>query len=536
MKKHISKIIFFVIVIAYFIIYGFYGYNDEDDGFILALSWRVFNGEIPYKDFLLIRPPVSPLLHAIPLFIIPENFQVIFERFLFYIMVAVSSFFGSLSINRLFNLKKYEIDVFLLAAIGFVFSVSNFPPMPWHTIDGVFFASIGIFLLVGFSSSFSIVSGILMLFLSAMCKQSFFAMPIAGIIFVALVHKDWKKTILSILSLCIFVCATAFTFYELEALTNFVKFSKSSSNFKDLIKAGIFRYWNLNSIYFFVPIAYFLVLKKIHREVNYKKTFSYITLILLIFLSLFKSFYTKIIEKSDNMFFLRDDLSVILLVIGSLYIIYNYTLSKEWNGMIFMVLLSWSAGISWGYPDPKFFSVPLIFLFFLISKDLFNEEKIKRVAYFSLIIGIFVYFIAYQYPYHNPPRSKLNYELSEYFPKLGQIKVGQKCYEKYKDFYSLTKKYKENFKTLPGMPLSNYLTNTKSPMSYDWMLNEETANFSNYLISEMERKKVTVFMEKEPFFSITNNSSRSSSSVASFVLNNWIKIDSTDYFDIYISK
>ena len=193
-------VIFLLFVILYFLFYGRFGYDDADNGFTLAFSWRIFNGEIPYRDFILVRPPLSPLFHTLPLYIIPDNYQIIFERFLTYLLIALSSLFGALALDKAFRLTEINLNPYLLATIGFVFSAHHFPPMPWHTIDGVFFAAIGVYILACFTSLYSIVFGMLFLFLSALCKQPFYLLPFAGVIYVFLIHKNWKITITSIFS------------------------------------------------------------------------------------------------------------------------------------------------------------------------------------------------------------------------------------------------------------------------------------------------------------------------------------------------
>ena len=57
------------IFILYFFIYGGfwvrYGFDTDDGGFILALSKRIIDGELPYKDFIYIRPPLTIYIHAL---------------------------------------------------------------------------------------------------------------------------------------------------------------------------------------------------------------------------------------------------------------------------------------------------------------------------------------------------------------------------------------------------------------------------------------------------------------------------------------
>jgi hypothetical protein len=63
----------------------------------------------------------------------------------------------------------------------FLFSVHNFPPIPWHTVDGIAFSALGIFLIAGRNSVFSSVIGMVALVLGALTKQSFYPMPLMGL-------------------------------------------------------------------------------------------------------------------------------------------------------------------------------------------------------------------------------------------------------------------------------------------------------------------------------------------------------------------
>lgn len=49
--------------LAFFVLNAQHAYHPTDDGFILAYTWHVANGEIPYRDFLYVRTPLSPYLH-----------------------------------------------------------------------------------------------------------------------------------------------------------------------------------------------------------------------------------------------------------------------------------------------------------------------------------------------------------------------------------------------------------------------------------------------------------------------------------------
>jgi hypothetical protein len=87
------------------------------------------------------------------------------------------------------------------------------------------------------------------------------------------------------------------------------------------------------------------------------------------------------------------------------------------------------------------------------------------------------------------------------------------------------------------MPLANYLTNTKSPLTIDWVFNAEVNNDNTDVLNILSTKRTFIFMEKEPqLIKISNIPEKFHSSLSYFITLNWAKIDSTKYFDVYKIK
>ena len=63
------------LALALFLLNGWNAYHPTDDGFILAYSWRVGHGEVPYRDFLYVRMPLTPYLHSLAL-LLPDGWQI----------------------------------------------------------------------------------------------------------------------------------------------------------------------------------------------------------------------------------------------------------------------------------------------------------------------------------------------------------------------------------------------------------------------------------------------------------------------------
>lgn len=537
LNKHKFSLVFISFIFLYFFLYAPIGYDDADNGYTLGLSWRILNGEISYRDFILVRPPLSPFFHALPLYFINDNYQIIFDRFLFYLLIAASSLFATFSISKLFDFKNLNLNPYLLATVGFVFSVHNFPPMAWHTVDGVFFASIGIFILVNYYSLPCISFGIIFLFLSALCKQPYYMMPFAGILYIIIIYKNWVKTIIALITFLF--CSVLFflVLNKFGILKNFAILTSGSTSLRDLFMIGFVNYFKINILYLLIPFALWIV-ARIFQNNKYKVyrlsviPYFFISISLFLPLSIFLlSVFIK--NDPDNIYF-NDIVANMLFCSTITYFLLSTTIEKNRITLIFLTILSWCSSISWGHQSPSFFSVPLIFGFLMISIKYFDVKNISRLVTYMLVLGTITYYCAMQKPYGNPVKKNITYSLSDIFPKLNNILVSKETYEKYHEFSILVKKYGINFKTLPGMPLSNYLTNTKSPINIDWVFNAETGTYNNQIISILQQKKTIIFLEKKPLFiSVTNSTDKYNSLVTYYIKTNWKKIDSTNYFDIY---
>ena len=115
------RLICLILPIFYFLAFGLFGFSDTDQGFIQALSWRVINGEIPYLDFIYVRPPLSIYIHTLPFLIFPDHLVILAERFLFYLFMALSVFWTTRSLDLHFEFKEIGISVELFCCIGICF-------------------------------------------------------------------------------------------------------------------------------------------------------------------------------------------------------------------------------------------------------------------------------------------------------------------------------------------------------------------------------------------------------------------------------
>ena len=112
-----------------------YGFNPTDDGFVLAQSWRILQGEIPHLDFTSPRPLGSAFLHLpevlVPYGMIAVSRLVVVLQYL-WIAIATVDFAAS---------RRWcptPLQRFCLIALAFLLNLGLWPVMPWHTVDGIF--------------------------------------------------------------------------------------------------------------------------------------------------------------------------------------------------------------------------------------------------------------------------------------------------------------------------------------------------------------------------------------------------------------
>ena len=96
--------------IIYLLLFGRFGLEDSDSGFIVGLGWRVFNGEIPYKDFYFVRPIISVLISSLKISILPEFGQVLSMRLLNYYQLLFQVYLTIIAIEKFYDFSALKIN------------------------------------------------------------------------------------------------------------------------------------------------------------------------------------------------------------------------------------------------------------------------------------------------------------------------------------------------------------------------------------------------------------------------------------------
>jgi len=166
-----------VAVIAH-TIFSWMGFNPTDDGFILAYSRRLLEGEVPYRDFISIHTIGSPLLH-LPVVLFGGDYTFWISRFFVWLELALAAWAWTGVCVHVIAPKMGQLPKLAYAGIGFLFSSHYFPVMAWNTIDGLMFVSLGLMICTSESKNHRDL-GYLVIGLAYLCKQNFLPMaPLA---------------------------------------------------------------------------------------------------------------------------------------------------------------------------------------------------------------------------------------------------------------------------------------------------------------------------------------------------------------------
>lgn len=552
--RRLKALIPVLIATGYFLIFGRYGFSDTDDGFITGFVWRVFNGATPYKDFIYVRPPVTLYFHLFFMHLFPLNTYILAERALCCLTILAYSFISAVTLSRIFpedrNLRDYR---WVYTSLFFVFSAHNFAPFfAWHTIDGVLFAAFGAYFLLrdGKHPVACDALAAILLMASALSKQSFYLLPVAGLAYLLVARRGiWNFVVY--LAACISSAALlVWWLFRVHAWHEFLQQTSGATHLHDLLHAGINVYYFYGASFlgscilvygFFFATA--SLLPDVHtwweRHNGWIMTGSFLTTFAIIELRLIAQSF----RHSEGNWILQTTLgySQAFMLISLLFLVAEYKRSPlRAASFSFLLLIAWSASISWGYTAPLFYSAPLLYgsIGFAASRA-GDQPPRHNLAKLSLATGIAVFSLCNLFPYNNIDlRWHDNIGLSSLSPRLYGIKSGTRTAAKLSEFIELQHKYGSAFITLPAFTTSHFLTGTANPTRFDWAFNVETAFRSEELVSELSKKDVYALVDSREIAelnAVRDADRKFLSDASAKVVSSWTLIESREWYRVYAS-
>jgi len=518
--KNPFKYLYFFLLIFYIGMYVPYGLEDGDMGSIFGISWSMYNGYFPFKDFVYIKPPASPYFHSLFLYI-TEEYAYLINRAFYYVQVFMYSLLAAKLLFKVFKISSKNL-VYFIAILGALVSIHNYPPMPWNTVDGVFFATIGLYFLFSEKKKIlSIITAAFFISISVLCKQSFFFLPVFLFLYL-LIFKEYRKLIYFIISGIFFALVFILILYLNNSWQPFFDQIFSFTPSSSLVDSGIKSYYlalKFNIIAIIIITTLFFILRKLFPG---NPTYLFLNLTIAgIFIYYFLG--------EDSFYTVKSGLLQILFVVTAFFALLNFKKQKEYLFLLLLLSLSWCASISNGFKTPIHFSTPIVFGLFLLCYNFRDIKFSKKLGVFTVLLFTVTFYIGYQNIYMDSNRNKLTYNMGEVFPKLKFIKSDKETYEKYKELKTLSSKY-DNFTILPSVTLGHYLTNTLNPIGVDWVFNHHLSNQLPAYIDKLNNKNITVFLEN---FEGHINNYEETSDLTMYVKEHWKMVEKSDYFRVY---
>lgn len=503
--------LFFVVLLLYGLLYAPFGINETDGGFLTGLGWQVLCGKTLYQDILYVRPPLPVWLRALELTLLPETWSVLGERWIFYFKLALYSWLAA----DLLAKGSYR---WMLATTGFIVSVHGYPACAWHTVDGILFSVLALWLYAARTDFKRLLflraalAGIS--FCAAMlCKQSFYPLVVIFPALMLLWDHPRKAGRIFWFSVSALLCTVLFFsyLYQNSLLQDYLQMTGASASGGQALQHGLLDYLHIKpglallSVLLLAPVAWWF-LKRSNTDAAFT-TWNLWTALLL------GAYVLEVWRREE--FTAPYTQARLLFLVG---VAYAGWLALEWwkqqqkpaffkKGLpdpvillLALLAISWSAAISWGYSLPIFLATPWMFTTLEISRILQETWQSKSQAkgwYLAqILILLVVAWFNYEFVYRDGRRSEMTEHLGNFFPKLQGIYSTPETAALYRDLLDLNRKYGSDFAVLPAFPQAHFLTGTCSALPLDWLVQRETNGDNHLIINSLASKKPVLFIEK----------------------------------------
>ncbi len=490
------RLLFLGIVVGYCLLYAPFGVNETDGGFITGLAWQVLSGKMLYLDIVYVRPPLPIWLRALELQWLPEHLAVLGERSIFYVKIALYSWLGAAVLAR--GERRWW-----LAILGFVVSAHSYPPMAWHSVDGILFAVLAAYF-VHRKSNWALCLGGAFLLLALLCKQSFYPLLPLFILFLGLEKgRPWAR--LSWFSAGFLLCTALFFnyLYQNGSLGAFWQMTRGAASGGQAFQHGILDYFRISPELAIPSLLVLATLVIWNRNAKHPRRSLAIWLCWL--LALIGSFavmawirqvHTAPFAQTRMLFWVALGLFLFRSVP-----FFNAKAAFYPQRSAFLLLgISWCAAVSWGYSLPILFATPWIWAameWTQILEALANLTSRLKPYRVALLLALLISFrVGHEFVYRDGRRSDMQTELGSIFPQLSGVYSDETSAMLYRDLKQLAERYGPNFTVLPAFPQANFLTKTPPPLPLDWVVNRETNRDNNLIYSALENKKPIIFIQK----------------------------------------
>jgi hypothetical protein len=247
-QEMLAGVLFLILVpIIAHLLFSWMGMNPTDDGFFLGMSRRILDGEIPHRDFISVRPVGTGILWS-PVVFLGGDYTIWISRFFVWFQFACIAWIWTVLIYRMLKQVVNLTEQIIMALVAFVGTATTFILIPWPTIDGLWFVSIG-FLLCMSGRSFNRLPGYAMIGAACLFKQNFLVL---GPVFLV-VLGDWCR-----FRYWLAVALPGFAYLVFIWITGaLADFTLQMTSHAELIQTGFYRYLQSTGVQGGIIIGFF---------------------------------------------------------------------------------------------------------------------------------------------------------------------------------------------------------------------------------------------------------------------------------------
>ncbi len=494
-----------------------HGHFLMDDGFILAFAWRIWNGEVPYRDFIFHKTPLTLYLHSLWL-LLPDNVPYIGARFGFYLqMFLIALLPAAWALRRGYFTAR--LPSLALVGILFLFSFHNFPPMPWYTVDANFFSVLALVLLLMAVEKTDTRQQITLGSLSAFCctlaflsKQNY--TPLIILFFAVFGAFSWNRhrSLRPVLPSVLVVGVTL-----LIPATLLVASGAWSDFFGQLLVLATGSAIHDKALGpFFVPFVNwkFLICAGMTTAFAYgssgaklgKHSFAIangLAIIPFILLAYFARLFQHGTQVGFWIFW-----CTMTLAVSSTWAARRNSTTQERLWLIYTwgaLLISIASSISYGWITPLLAAAVYGPIYAHHLERVLPPKRqgvAQHVLAITLLLFTFsIFFLSRQTNlFTEEARHTQTYNLGDIYKRLEGVYTHRQIYEDYLQMHSITaaatEKYSRAVVVMPNFPLFYFLEGTRNPTRVDWWDDGDTVPHFARLKAELSQEKPLILFQK----------------------------------------
>lgn len=467
------------------------GMHAADEGYVLAGARRILRGQLPHRDFISTRPPLSQLLHLPELLIAPGH-VVLVSRVVALAQFAAIALAAVLAAQAVLAPERRLPPLLqaFAAALAFFGCLNVFPLMAWHSTDAVMLASIGAFLVVYRAEEPRRQwPGYLLLGLAYLARQNFaLVAPAALLLFGGWRRaRNWIATLAPGLAYCAYILAFGLVQPVREQLLARTEFATAGL-------LPLVRPMALLGLALGLAAAYVLFRGRLPRVAVRAAA------IVVAVGSIAGVIAINAPVHQEFGWFIPGLLGG--LILGSL----SVPAADDWRRYAALTwVVGWSSGVSLGWNYPTLFAGALLIACLVVPRAVASPSAARLDAlYPALALAVVAVVLAARFfsPEGEVPACRMRFRLSRVSPALAGIRTNNTLGAQLLDLERVEARVRKPYVLLPSFPVNWLIEDQPNLLVTDYPADSEMASkaLSSRVIASVDalRGRATFIVFKYP--------------------------------------